>query len=264
MPGSARRPLISGNWKMNHNHYEAIQCVQKLAYLVTKEDLAEVDVTIHPPFTDIRSVQTLIDGDRLGFSLGAQNCHFEASGAFTGEVSPAFLAKLNVTHVICGHSERRQLFGETNDIVRRKVLAVLAYGMTPILCVGESLEEREQGLTLDTVLGQLRAALEDIPPEQVAAMVVAYEPIWAIGTGRTATADDAQETCGAIRREVGVLFGADVAASLRVQYGGSVKASNIAELMAQPDIDGALVGGASLDPDEFARIIQFRHHSGAA
>jgi len=255
-----RKPIISGNWKMHQNHYEAIQFVQKLAYLVGKDDFEAVDVSVHPPFTDIRSVQTLIEGDDLKFILGAQHCHFEEKGAFTGEVAPSFLAKLNVKYVICGHSERREIFGETDDMVARKTKAILANKMIPIVCVGETLEEREVGYTSDKVLGQVRAALAKLSPEDVAGLVVAYEPIWAIGTGQTATSEDAQEVCGAIRREIGVLAGADAAASVRIQYGGSVKAANIAELMSQPDIDGALVGGASLDPDEFARIVQYRLH----
>lgn len=255
-----RKPIISGNWKMHQNHYEAIQFVQKLAYLVGKDDFEAVDVSVHPPFTDIRSVQTLIEGDDLKFILGAQHCHFEEKGAFTGEVAPSFLAKLNVKYVICGHSERREIFGETDDMVARKTKAILANKMIPIVCVGETLEEREAGSTSDKVLGQVQAALAKLSPEDVAGLVVAYEPIWAIGTGQTATAEDAQEVCGAIRREIGVLAGADAAASVRIQYGGSVKAANIAELMAQPDVDGALVGGASLDPDEFARIVQYRLH----
>ena len=249
-----RRPLISGNWKMHHNHFEAIQCVQKLAYLVGKEDLENVDVSIHPPFTDIRSVQTVIDADKLQFAVGAQNCHWEDKGAFTGEVSPAFLAKLNVRYVIVGHSERRQLFHETDETVAMKVASVQRHAMTPIVCVGETLEEREAGETEAKVLGQVRAALGGLKAEAIASLVIAYEPIWAIGTGRTATADDAQQMCAAVRRCVAELAGATAAGSTRVQYGGSVKASNIAELIAQPDIDGALVGGASLDPDEFARI----------
>jgi triosephosphate isomerase (TIM) len=255
-----RQPLMSGNWKMNLNHYEAIQTMQKLAFLVGKDDFEAVEVSVHPPFTDLRSVQTLIEGDRLGFVLGAQNCHFEDSGAFTGEVSAAFLGKLNVKYVICGHSERRQIFGESDEIVNRKVIAVLKNGMIPIMCVGETLEERESGATLQRVLDQLRGGLASIAPERVADMTIAYEPIWAIGTGKTATAQDAQDVCGAIRRELAVLFGHEVAQLVRIQYGGSVKAGNVAELMAQPDIDGALVGGASLDPDEFARIIQYRLH----
>lgn len=251
-----RKPLISGNWKMHHNHYEAIQCVQKLAYLLGKDDYAACDVSVHPPFTDIRSVQTVLDADDLALQLGAQHCHWDDKGAFTGEVSPVFLAKLNVKLVICGHSERRELFGETDDMVNAKVKAVLRHGMTPIVCVGETLAEREAGGTDVKVLGQVAAALAGVKAEQVASLVVAYEPIWAIGTGHTATAADAQAVCAAIRAKVGELFGAAAAESVRIQYGGSVKPGNIAELMAQPDIDGALVGGASLDPDEFARIVQ--------
>jgi triosephosphate isomerase len=249
-----RKPLISGNWKMNHNHFEAIQTVQKLAYLVGKDELEAADVSIHPPFTDIRSVQTVIDSDKLGYALGAQHCHFDEKGAYTGEVSPVFLAKLGVQYVIAGHSERRELFGETDEIVNKKVAAIQQHGMTPIFCCGETLDEREAGETEAKVLGQVRAGLEGRKPEQVAALVIAYEPIWAIGTGRTATSDDAQQVCGSIRACVAEVWGKEAAASVRIQYGGSVKSSNIAELMAQPDIDGALVGGASLDADEFARI----------
>ena len=249
-----RKPLISGNWKMNHNHFEAIQCVQKLAYLVGKDDFERADVSIHPPFTDIRTVQTVIDADKLQFLLGAQHCHTDDKGAFTGEVSPLFLAKLGVRYVICGHSERRELFGETDETVAAKVAAILRHEMTPIMCCGETLTEREAGDTETKVLGQVRAGLAGRSPEQVGSMVIAYEPIWAIGTGKTATADDAQQMCAAIRSCVGELAGADAAASIRLQYGGSVKAATVAELIAQPDVDGALVGGASLDPDEFARI----------
>ncbi|HVF14134.1 MAG TPA: triose-phosphate isomerase [Acidimicrobiales bacterium] len=253
-----RKPLISGNWKMNLNHLEAIQVVQKLSYQLTTQDYDAVDVSVHPPFTDLRTVQLVLDTDRIPMSLGAQNCHWEEKGAFTGEVSPAMLQKLNCTYVIVGHSERREIFGETDESVRKKMEAVVAHGMTPILCVGETLEEREAGTTEAKVTGQIKAALSGRPPAEVAAMVVAYEPIWAIGTGRTATPADAQATCGLIRSTVRSLFDDAVADALRIQYGGSVKASNNAELMAQPDIDGALVGGASLDPDEFARIVQYR------
>ncbi|HEX3087818.1 MAG TPA: triose-phosphate isomerase [Ilumatobacteraceae bacterium] len=249
-----RRPLISANWKMNLNHFEAIQTVQKLAYLVTKDDLEQVDVSIHPPFTDIRSVQTVIDADKLLFAVGAQHCHFEDKGAFTGEISPLFLAKLNVQYVIVGHSERRQLFGEVDEDVARKVVAIQRHSMTPIVCVGETLEEREAGETETKVIGQIRAALGGLDADKIAALVVAYEPIWAIGTGRTATSEDAQLVCAAIRNCIAEIAGADAAQAVRIQYGGSVKSSNIAELISQPDIDGALVGGASLDPDEFARI----------
>jgi triosephosphate isomerase len=248
------KPLISGNWKMNLNHFEAIQIVQKLAYLVGKDELESADVSLHPPFTDIRSVQTVIDADKLGFALGAQNCHWEDKGAFTGEVSPVFLAKLGVEYVICGHSERRELFGETDEMVNNKVAAIHKQGMTPIMCCGETLTEREAGGTEAKVLGQVAAGLAGRTAEQVASMVIAYEPIWAIGTGLTATAADAQAVCAAIRRRVAEMFGGDAAASVRIQYGGSVKGGNIAELIACTDIDGALVGGASLDADEFARI----------
>jgi triosephosphate isomerase len=250
----ARRPLISGNWKMNFNHYDAIQCVQKLSYLLGKDELEDVDVSIHPPFTDIRSVQTVIDIDKLLYALGAQHCHYEEKGAYTGEISPSFLAKLGVQYVICGHSERRELFGETDEMVAKKVAAIQQFGMTPIMCVGETLAEREAEQTEAKVLAQVQAGLAGRTAEQVGQMVIAYEPIWAIGTGRTATAGDAQQVCGAIRKAVHNLVGAPAAASIRIQYGGSVKAGTIAELMAEPDVDGALVGGASLDPDEFARI----------
>jgi triosephosphate isomerase len=252
-----RKPLISGNWKMNLNHFEAIQTVQKLHYLLPKEIFDHVDVSIHAPFTDIRSVQTLIESEDLDLIVGAQHCHWEDSGAFTGEVSPAFLAKLNVRYVIAGHSERREVFGETDEMVNKKVAAIQRHGMTPILCCGETLEEREAGETESKVLGQIEAGLSGRSNEQVAALVVAYEPIWAIGTGKTATADDAQSVCHAIRERVREFTDDATADALRVQYGGSVKAGNAAELMSQPDVDGALVGGASLDPDEFARLVQF-------
>lgn len=251
-----RRPLISGNWKMNMNHWEAIAAVQKLGYLLPKEVFETVDVSVHPPFTDIRSVQTVISQDSPDLFLGAQHCHWEDSGAFTGEVSPVFLAKLDVHLVVCGHSERREHFGETDQMVNQKVAAIQRHGMTPIMCVGETLEEREAGQTEDKVLGQVRAGLDGRTAEQVSDLVVAYEPIWAIGTGKTATVDDAQSMCAAVRAVVAATWGSDAAESVRIQYGGSVKSSNTAELMAAPDVDGALVGGASLDPDEFSRIVQ--------
>ena len=250
---TTRKPLISGNWKMNLNHFEAIQVVQKLSYILKKDDYETTDVSVHPPFTDIRSVQTVIESDDIPIALGAQHCHWEEKGAFTGEVSPAMLVKLNVRYVIAGHSERRELFGETDAWVNDKVKAITRHGMTPIMCVGETLSEREEGTTEAKVLGQLKAGLAGLKSEQVDALVIAYEPIWAIGTGRTATAEDAQAVCAAIRSVVGP--------STRIQYGGSVQPTNIAELMAQPDIDGALVGGASLDPDTFARIVQYRTSS---
>ena len=257
MPTTNRKPIISGNWKMHHNHFEAIQTVQKLSYLLDKAQFERCEVTVHPPFTDIRSVQTTIETDRMLIQLGAQHCHWEEKGAFTGEVSPAFLAKLNVRYVIAGHSERRELFGETDEDVNRKVLAITAHGMVPILCCGETLDEREAGGTEAKVVGQVQAGLAGLSPAQVAATVVAYEPVWAIGTGRTATPDDAQAVCKVVRDTVAGVAGSEAGAAVRVQYGGSVKPGNIGELMAQPDIDGALVGGASLDPDDFSRIVQW-------
>jgi triosephosphate isomerase len=255
---TGRTPLISGNWKMHHNHFDAIAMVQKLAYMVPPADCDDVEVSIHPPFTDLRSIQTMIDADKLPFKLGAQHCHWEEKGAFTGEVSPAFLAKLDVSYCIVGHSERRELFHQTDEVVERTLRAILAHGMTPILCCGETLQEREAGETLDKIHLQVRAALLGLSPQQVAGLVIAYEPIWAIGTGRTASAEDAQEACGAIRSLVGELHGPDAAAGVRIQYGGSVKPDNAAELMACPDVDGALVGGASLEAESFSAIIHFQ------
>jgi triosephosphate isomerase len=257
---AARKPIISGNWKMHHNHFEAIQTVQKLAYRLDKDDYEAVDVSVHAPFTDIRSVQTVIESDKMHLLIGAQNCHWEDKGAFTGEVAPPMLAKLNVSHVIVGHSERREYFGETDEMVNLKTKAVLVQGMTPIVCCGETLEEREAGNAEAKVEGQIRAGLAGVTNEHVASLVIAYEPIWAIGTGRTATSEDAQNMCAHIRSVVSAEFGAEAGASVRIQYGGSVKPGNIAELMGQPDVDGALVGGASLDADEFAAIVQYRTH----
>jgi len=243
---------------MNHNHFEAIQAVQKLSYLLSAADHEAVDVSVHPPFTDLRSVQTVLQSDEIPVLLGAQDCHWEASGAFTGEVSPAMLAKLDVSHVIVGHSERRQLFGEVDQVVNVKVKAVIAEGMTPIMCCGESLEEREAGTTDSRVASQVRAGLAGLTPEQISSMVIAYEPIWAIGTGKVATPEDAQSVCATIRRVVREDSGTAAADAVRIQYGGSVKPVSAPDLMRQPDIDGALVGGASLDPEEFARIIAYR------
>jgi triosephosphate isomerase len=242
---------------MNLNHFEALKLVQELSYAVSRDDVDAVDVSVHPPFTDLRTVQTALESDRIPFFLGAQHCHFQVSGAFTGEVSPAMLAKLGVSYVIAGHSERRELFGETDQIVNKKVKAIVGAGMTPIVCVGETLEQREAGEAEAKVERQVVAALKKVPAEQVAALVVAYEPIWAIGTGRTATPEDAQATCAVVRGTVAEVAGAEAAERVRIQYGGSVKPANAAELMAQPDIDGALVGGASLDADDFAQIVRF-------
>ena len=253
-----RRPLISGNWKMHLNHFEAIGLVQKLSYALGDADHAAVDVVVHPPFTDLRSVQTVLDIDDIPIALGAQDCHHEDAGAFTGEVSPVMLAKLQVRYVIVGHSERRALFGETDESVNRKVRAVLRHGMTPILAVGETLAQREAGETSDVVLAQVTAGTAGLSREQAGGIVIAYEPVWAIGTGRVAGPGDAQEVCADIRRRIGESFGAAAADGVRIQYGGSVKPASAPALMAEPDIDGALVGGASLDADDFARIVQYR------
>jgi len=255
---SDRKPLISGNWKMNHNHFEAIQTVQKLAYALEKSDYDAVDVSVHPPFTDLRSVQTVLQADDIPIALGAQNVHAAANGAYTGEVSSTMLAKLDVSYVIVGHSERRELFGETDEVVNAKANAVLAAAMTPIVCCGETLDERNAGQAEAKVAGQIEGSLAGLSAETVGDLVVAYEPIWAIGTGETATPDDAQHMCGHIRSLVESKWGAAAAAAVRIQYGGSVKPGNAPELMGQPDIDGALVGGASLDADDFARIIKYR------
>ncbi len=252
---TGRRPLVSGNWKMHLSHLEAIQVIQKLSYALDRTDHQAVDVSVHPAFTALRSAQTVIDADEIPVALGAQDVHWEEKGAWTGEVSPVMLAKLNVRYVIVGHSERRQHCGETDDIVGRKLRATLRAGMTPICCVGETLAQRDAGHTHDVVVGQLRAALDGVDPAAVAGLVVAYEPVWAIGTGRNATPDDAQTVCAVLRSAVGERCGADAAAGVRVQYGGSVNAGNAAGLLAGPDVDGALVGGASLDPDGFAAIV---------
>ena len=251
-----RRPIIAANWKMHKTHLEAIQSVQKLSYLLDKKDAEVVEVVICPPFTALRSLQTLFDADRLPYGLGAQDVHWEEKGAFTGEISPSMLAALNCRYVIVGHSERRQHFGETDEIVRKKVRAVFAAGLVPILCVGETLEERDSGRTEDKVVGQVRTALTGLEDKHVTSLVVAYEPIWAIGTGRNANPADAGEVIGLIRRTAFNASSESASESMRVQYGGSVKAGNIREFMAHPEIDGALVGGASLDPEEFALIVK--------
>jgi triosephosphate isomerase len=258
MASAGRRPIIAANWKMHKTHLESIQTAQKLSYLLDKKDAEAVEVVICPPFTSLRSLQTLFDADRLPYGLGAQDVHWEEKGAFTGEVSTAMLTALNCGYVIVGHSERRQHFGETDETVRKKVRAVFAAGMVPILCVGESLEERDAGRTEDRVVSQVKAALSGLDEDRIASLVVAYEPIWAIGTGRNANSADAGEVIGLVRRTAASVSSAAAARSLRVQYGGSVKAGNIREFMAHPEIDGALVGGASLDPEEFALIVKYR------
>jgi triosephosphate isomerase len=253
-----RRPIIAANWKMHKTHLEAIQAVQKLSYLLDRRDAERVEVVICPAFTALRAIQTLLQADRLPYGLGAQNLHWEEKGPFTGEVSPPMLAALKVGYVIVGHSERRALFAETDEVVSRKVRAVYAADMTPILCVGETLEERDAGRTEEKVIGQLRTDLAGVGAEEAARLVVAYEPIWAIGTGRNAEPADAGQVIGLIRSTLAGMYTNEVADSARIQYGGSVKAGNIRGFMAHPEIDGALVGGASLDPEEFALIVKYR------
>ncbi len=250
-----RRPLVAGNWKMNLNHLEALALVQKLAFSVTDAELAAVEVAVFPPFTDLRSVQTLVDGDRLAMVYGAQDLSQHPSGAFTGDVSGAMLAKLGCSYAIVGHSERRQHHHEDDAVVGAKLLAALAVGVTPLLCVGEGPVARGDGGHVQHCAEQLVAALPGVTSRQASTLVVAYEPIWAIGTGETATPNDAQEVCAGLRLALAERFDADVAAAVRVLYGGSVKAANAAELLGQPDVDGALVGGASLDAVEFAGIV---------
>ena len=254
----ARRPVIAANWKMHKTHLEAIQAVQKLSYLLDAKDTERVEVVICPPFTALRPLQTLIDADRLPYALGAQNVHWDDKGAYTGEVSPSMLTALRCRYVIVGHSERRELFGETDAIVSKKVGAVVRAGMAPILCVGETLEERDSGEMREKVVRQVRAGLSRVDQSSAASVVIAYEPIWAIGTGRNATPEDAGEVIDLIRQTVGSVLSREAADAVRIQYGGSVKAGNIRDFMAHPGIDGALVGGASLDPEEFALIVKYR------
>jgi triosephosphate isomerase len=249
-----RQPLIAGNWKMNLNHLEAIALVQKLAFALPEKYFAKVEVAVLVPFTALRSVQSLIEGDKLLIRHGAQDLSPKDSGAYTGDVSGPMLAKLDCRYVIVGHSERREYHHEDDALVGSKVRAALRNGLVPILCVGEGLEIREAVGHLAHSTGQLRAALKGLSAEQVRTVVIAYEPIWAIGTGRVATPADAQEVCGALRAALADSYGAEVAEEVRVLYGGSVKSGNVADLMAEPDIDGALVGGASLDADEFAKL----------
>jgi len=254
----SRTPLMAGNWKMNLNHLEAIAFVQKLAYSLSDADYEAVEVAVLPPYTDLRSVQTLVDGDRLRLVYGAQDLSAHDEGAYTGEVSGAMLAKLGCTYVVVGHSERRAYHGETDELVNAKVQAAGRHGIIPILCVGEPLDVRRDGGQVAHSTDQLRAALAGIPAEQARTIVVAYEPIWAIGTGEVATPSDAQEVCAALRSTLGDLYPGDVADAVRILYGGSVKPDNVAAIMAEEDVDGALVGGASLSVDDFAAIVRFR------
>jgi triosephosphate isomerase (TIM) len=260
--GTGRTPLMAGNWKMNLNHFEAMALVQKLGWALKdkKHDFAAVEVAVLPPFTDLRSIQTLVDGDRLEIRYGAQDLSAYDSGAYTGEVSGAMLAKLGCTYVVVGHSERRAYHHEDDQVVGAKVTAAIRHGLVPILCVGEGLDVRREQRHVEHTLGQLEGALAGVGAEAARDLVVAYEPVWAIGTGEVATPDDAQEVCAAIRTRFGELYSGTVADAVRVLYGGSVKAANVAGIMAAPDVDGALVGGASLDPDEFTAICRYRAH----
>ncbi|HEY9313558.1 triose-phosphate isomerase [Williamsia sp.] len=251
---ASRKPLIAGNWKMNLNHLEAIALVQKIAFALPSKYFDKVDVTVIPPFTDIRSVQTVVDGDKLLLTYGAQDLSAHDSGAYTGEISGSFLAKLGCTFVVVGHSERRTLHGETDSVVLAKTKAALKHKLTPIVCLGEGLEIREAGDHVDYNIEQLKGSLAGLSSAEISKVVIAYEPVWAIGTGRVASAGDAQEVCAALRATLAELADAKVADSVRILYGGSVNAKNVGEIVGQTDVDGALVGGASLKSDEFATL----------
>jgi len=255
---AARIPLLAGNWKMNLHHLEALALVQKLAFSLDAEDLDAVEVAVLPPFVALRSVQTLVDGDTLRIVYGAQDLSPHDDGAYTGDISGSMLAKLGCTYVVVGHSERRQHHGEGDDVVNAKVQAALRHGLTPLVCIGEGEGVREAGGQVDHCVRQVGAALDGVPAEQAQGLVLAYEPIWAIGTGKVATPSDAQEVCGQVRASLRGSYGDAVADAVRVLYGGSVKSSNVAAIMEQPDVDGALVGGASLDATEFAAICRYR------
>ena len=250
----SRKPLIAGNWKMNLNHFEAIALVQKIAFSLPDKYYDRVDVSVIPPFTDLRSVQTLVDGDKLRLTYGAQDLSQHESGAYTGEISGAFLAKLGCSYVVVGHSERRTYHDEDDALVAAKAAAALKHELTPIICIGEHLEVREAGEHVSYCQTQLRGSLAGLSAGQIGKVVIAYEPVWAIGTGRVASAADAQEVCAAVRKELGALASAQIADTVRVLYGGSVNAKNIGDIVAQEDVDGALVGGASLDGEQFATL----------
>lgn len=255
---SDRTPLIAGNWKMNLNHLEAIAHVQKITFSLTDKDYEDVEAAVLPPFTDLRTLQTLVEHDKLKLKYGAQDISAHDSGAYTGEISGAMLAKLRCSYVAVGHSERRQYHNETDELCNAKVKAAFKNDITPILCVGEGLEVRKAGNQVAHTLAQVDGGLKDVPAEQAERIVIAYEPVWAIGTGEVATPEDAQEVCGAIRGRLAELYSQELADKVRIQYGGSVKSGNVAAIMAQPDVDGALVGGACLDADEFVKIVRFR------
>jgi triosephosphate isomerase len=252
-----RKPIIAGNWKMNQTHTEAIALVRTMSYELHEKDYERVEVVVCPPFTSLRSVQLVLEDEYIPIALGAQNLHWEDEGAYTGEVSGGFLKALHCTYAIVGHSERRKLFGETDETVNKRLEAAFRHGLVPIFCVGETLEEREGGSTESVVERQVRDGLTGFSNERVGSIVVAYEPVWAIGTGRAATPEDANETISFIRKTLASTAGDDVAQLIRIQYGGSVTPGNIAQLMGQPEIDGALVGGASIDPKSFAMIVKY-------
>jgi triosephosphate isomerase len=255
---AGRKPLILGNWKMHCTHFEALALVQKLAFTLNSKDFEAADVAVLPPFTSLRSVQTLIEGDKLQLGYGAQDLSPRDDGAYTGDVSGRMLAKLGCRYVLAGHSERRQYHGEDDSLVGAKVAAALRHEIAPVLCVGETLEVRQAGQHISHTLAQLDGALAEIPAGQIGSVLVAYEPVWAIGTGEVATPQDAQEMCGAIRSRISAGHTNAVGTGMRILYGGSVKPDNMAAIMAQPDIDGALVGGASLDVGDFVRICRYR------
>jgi len=259
---TSRTPLMAGNWKMNLDHHQATHTVQKLAWSLkdAKHDFAAVEVSVLVPFTDLRSVQTLVDADKLELTYGAQDVSAHLEGAYTGEISPVMLAKLGVTYVAVGHSERRQFHSEDDALCAAKVASAFGHGLTPILCVGEGLDIRKAGDQVAYTLAQVDGGLAGLPAELAAKIVIAYEPVWAIGTGEVATPEDAQEVCEAIRTRLAELYSAELAEGVRVLYGGSVKSGNVASIMAKPDVDGALVGGASLDPEEFAKIARYQSH----
>mgnify|MGYP001326925317 FL=1 len=259
MASNTRVPLMAGNWKMNLNHQEAVVLVQRLSWTLSdkKHDYAKAEVVVVPPFTDLRGVQTLVDGDRLQIKYAAQDVSTHDEGAYTGEISAGMLAKLGCSYVVVGHSERREYHHEDDATVNAKAHKALAAGMTPIVCVGEGLEIRKAGEHVAYTLAQVDGSLAGFTPDQVAGLVVAYEPVWAIGTGEVATPEDAQEVCAAIRSRIEETHGEGAAAGVRILYGGSVKANNVAGIMQKPDVDGALVGGASLQADEFGGICRF-------
>ncbi len=259
---TSRTPLMAGNWKMNLDHLQGTHLVQKLDWTLrdAKHDFGAVEVVVVPPYTDLRSVQTLVDGDKLALRYGAQDLSQHDSGAYTGEISGAFLAKLGCTYAVVGHSERREYHAETDEVVAAKAAAAYRHGIIPIVCVGEGLEIRQAGTHVEHVVAQVRGSLAGLTDEQLRTVVVAYEPVWAIGTGEVATPEDAQEVCAAVRETLAEMTSQEIADGIRVLYGGSVKSGNVAAIMAGVDVDGALVGGASLEAEEFAAICRYQQH----